>query len=247
MRVGLRLASRYMSDFSKKSDIFMKLMPNTTHVPLPQYIEYPLDEMQQRAQEFYAEMRRRRSVRQFSNRAVPRDIIENCIRAAGTAPNGANMQPWHFVAVSDTQVKQRIRVAAEEEERAFYAGRAPQEWLNALAPLGTDASKPFLEIAPWLIVIFAQSHGMRPDGSPIKHYYAQESVGIATGLLISAVQHAGLVSLTHTPSPMAFLNDILDCPSNERPFLVLVVGYPADYVTVPTITKKSLDELATFL
>jgi iodotyrosine deiodinase len=222
-------------------------MTNSTHIALTQYTEYPLEEMQQRAQQFYAEMRLRRSVRQFSYRAVPRDIIENCIRTAGTAPNGANMQPWHFVAVSDIQIKQRIRIAAEEEERAFYAGRAPQEWLNALAPLGTDASKPFLEIAPWLIVIFAQSHGVKPDGSPIKHYYVQESVGIATGLLISAVHHAGLVSLTHTPSPMAFLNDILGRPSNERPFLVLVVGYPAEDVSVPNITKKSLDEIATFL
>lgn len=222
-------------------------MTQPTYIRLSEYCEYPLEEMQQRAQAFYDEMRWRRSVRQFSNRPVAREIIENCIRAAGTAPNGANMQPWHFVAVADPQIKQRIRAAAEEEERAFYAGRAPQDWLDALAPLGTDASKPFLEIAPWLIVIFAQSHGNKPDGSKVKHYYVQESVGIATGMLISAVHHAGLVSLTHTPSPMAFLNDILMRPANERPFLVLVVGYPADGATVPSITKKPLDEIATFI
>ena len=222
-------------------------MSHTTSVPLTQYHELPVDEMHRRVSAFYAEMRNRRSVRQFSNRPVPREIIEDCLCAAGTAPNGANLQPWHFVVVSDPAVKQRIRLAAEEEERAFYARRASQEWLNALAPLGTNAEKPFLEIAPYLIVIFAQSHGVAPDGSTVKHYYVQESVGIAAGMLITAVHHAGLVSLTHTPSPMGFLNMILNRPQHERPFLVLVVGYPAEGVTVPEITKKPLEEIATFV
>ncbi len=215
--------------------------------PLTEYREYPLEEMQRRAAEFYAEMKRRRTVRQFSDRPVPRAIIEHCVRTAGTAPNGANMQPWHFVIVSDPEVKRKIREGAEEEEREFYRERAPKEWLEALAPLGTDERKPFLEIAPYLIVIFAQSFGLLPDGRKVKPYYAQESVGIATGLLIAALHHAGLASLTHTPSPMGFLNEILGRPSNERPFLVLVAGYPAPQATVPVIGKKPLEEIATFL
>ena len=165
---------------------------------------------------------------------------------AATAPSGANLQPWHFAVVSDPEIKKRIREAAEEEERAFYSGRAPDEWLEALSHLGTDEHKPFLETAPYLIVVFAQSHGVKPDGSTFKHYYVSESVGLATGMLIAAVHNAGLVSLTHTPSPMGFLNEVLGRPSNERAFLILVVGYPADDVEVPKITKKSLDEIATF-
>ena len=215
--------------------------------PYTTYQEYPVAEMQRRAEEFYAEIRRRRSVRAFSDRPVPRAIIETCIAAAGTAPNGANLQPWHFVAVSDPTVKQQIRVAAEEEERAFYQGRAPQDWLETLAPLGTDEHKPFLEIAPWLIAIFAQPYGLAADGRKVKHYYVTESVGIATGFLIAALHHAGLATLTHTPSPMGFLNAILGRPEHERPFLLLVVGYPADDVQVPAITKKALDEIATFV
>jgi nitroreductase len=186
-------------------------------------------------------------VRHFSDRAVPREIIENCLRAAGTAPSGANRQPWYFVVVSDPAIKRRIRQAAEVEEREFYEHRAPPEWLEALAPLGTDAAKDFLEVAPYLIVIFQQKYGRLPDGRTIKHYYAQESVGIATGILIAALHHAGLVSLTHTPSPMDFLNEILDRPSNERPFLILVVGYPAPDAQVPDITRKTLDEIARFV
>jgi nitroreductase len=216
-------------------------------VPLSTYREYPVEEMQQRAREFYEEIKRRRTVREFSPRFVPQDIIENCLRAAGTAPNGANMQPWNFVVVSDLTVKRRIREAAEVEEREFYDHRAPPEWLDALAPLGTDWRKEFLETAPYLIVIFAQGYGVLPDGRKVKHYYAQESVGIATGFLIAALHHAGLATLTHTPSPMGFLNDILHRPSNERPFLVLVVGYPADDAKVPVITKKPLEEIATFI
>jgi nitroreductase len=203
--------------------------------------------MQRRAADFYGQMRRRRTVRDFAGTPVPREIIETCLRAAGTAPNGANQQPWHFVVVSNPAVKRQIREAAEAEERAFYEGRAPEEWLEALAPLGTDADKSFLEIAPYLIVIFAQNYGLAADGRKIKHYYVSESVGIATGMLITAIHHAGLVSLTHTPSPMGFLNDILDRPPNERPFLILVVGYPAVGARVPDIRKKGLHQIATFI
>ena len=215
-------------------------------IPLTTYHEYPPDEMQQRAANFYADMQRRRTVREISNRPVPRDIIENCLRTAGTAPSGANLQPWHFVVVSDPAIKRQIREAAEAEEREFYQTRATPEWLEVLAPLGTDEHKPFLETAPYLIAIFAQSYGVRPDGKKVKHYYAQESVGIATGILITAIHLAGLVSLTHTPSPMKFLNEILHRPANERPFLLLVVGYPADEATVPDIQRKSLAEIASF-
>ncbi len=214
-------------------------------VALPEYQEYTTDDMKRRAAEFYADIKRRRTVREFSDRPVPRDVIENCIRAAGTAPNGANMQPWHFVVVSDPAAKQRIRIEAEMEEREFYQNRAPQEWLDALAPLGTDEHKPFLETAPYLIAIFAENYGELPDGRKVKHYYAQESVGIAAGFLIAAVHHAGLVSLTHTPSPMGFLNEILGRPARERPFLLLVVGYPAEGAKVPAIDKKPLDEIMT--
>jgi len=203
--------------------------------------------MKRRAVAFYEELRRRRTVRDFSDRPVPREVIELCVLAAGTAPNGANMQPWHFAVVEDPEVKRKIRIAAEEEEREFYSGRAPKEWLDALAPLGTDERKPFLETAPYLIAVFAQRYGVLPDGRQVKHYYATESVGIATGLLITAVHNAGLVSLTHTPSPMNFLNDLLDRPPNERPFLLLVVGYPSAGATVPDITKKSLSEIASFI
>jgi nitroreductase len=216
-------------------------------LPLTDYEEFPPLEMAERAAAFYAQMRKRRTVREFSDRPVPREVIENCVLAAGTAPNGANMQPWHFVVVGNPEIKAQIRQAAEAEEREFYSDRAPQEWLDALAPLGTDEHKPFLETAPALIVIFAQSYGLLPDGRKVKNYYVQESVGIATGLLITALHHSGLVSLTHTPSPMGFLNQILDRPANERPFLVLVAGYPAEDAQVPDISKKTLAEIATFV
>lgn len=222
-------------------------MQQPKFIPLPHYREYPIEEMKRRAADFYADMRRRRTVRQFSDRPVPREIIEDCLRAAGTAPSGANLQPWHFVVVSDPSIKKQIREAAEEEERAFYRERAPQEWLQALAPLGTDEHKPFLETAPYLIVVFLQNYGFTPEGHKIKHYYAMESVGIATGMLIAAVHNTGLASLTHTPSPMGFLGNILNRPPNERAFLILVVGYPTDDAEVPVITKKSLDEMATFV
>ena len=222
-------------------------MTELRFVPLTSYREYPVEEMRERAATFYTNMKRRRTVREFSDRPVPREITENCLRTAGTAPSGANMQPWHFVVVSDSDIKRQIREAAEAEEREFYEKRASEEWLEALAPLGTDPNKPFLETAPYLIVIFAQNYDLRPDGRRMKHYYAQESVGIATGMLIAAVHNAGLASLTHTPSPMGFLNDILDRPANEQPFLILVVGYPAQEATVPDIDKKTLSEIATFV
>lgn len=217
-------------------------------VPLADYREYPPDEMAVRARAFADEMGRRRTVRDFSARHVPRALIEDCLRAAGTAPSGANQQPWHFVAVSDPDVKRRIREAAEAEERAFYAHRAPPDWLEALAPLGTDAEKPFLEVAPWLIAVFIRRFERRADGTKRKHYYTDESVGIATGFLLAALHHAGLASLTHTPSPMKFLNDVLGRPRDlERPFLLVVAGYPAEGARVPDIARKPLADTCTFL
>jgi iodotyrosine deiodinase len=203
-------------------------------------------EMLERSMEFYQQMKSRRTVREFSAKNVPREIIENCLRTAGTSVSGANLQPWHFAVVSDPAIKKKIRVAAEKEEKLFYEEKAPQEWLDALAPLGTDANKPFLETAPYLIAIFQQRFGETADGGKVKHYYATESVGIATGMLIAALHEAGLASLTHTPSPMAFLSEILGRPRSERPFLLLVVGYPAEDAEVPDIDKKQLDEIDSF-
>jgi nitroreductase len=222
-------------------------MTQARFVPLTRYHEYAPEDMVQRARAFHHDIARRRTVRDFSRRPVRREVIEHCLRAAGTAPNGANLQPWHFVVVGDPAVKRRIREAAELEEREFYRRRAPAEWLEALSALGTDERKPFLEEAPYLIAIFTESYGVRPDGTRVKHYYATESVGIATGFLIAALHHAGLVSLTHTPSPMGFLNEILGRPLHERPFLLLVVGYPADEAQVPVIAKKPLEEIASFV
>ncbi len=209
--------------------------------------EYAPPEMLERSAAFYDELRRRRTIREFSDRPVAREVIENCLRAAGSAPSGANLQPWSFVVVSDPETKRKIRAAAEEEEREFYASRAPPEWLAALAPLGTDEHKPYLETAPYLIAVFSRSYDLRDDGTRVKHYYAVESVGLATGMLIAAVHHAGLASLTHTPSPMNFLNQVLDRPASERAFLLLVVGYPADDAVVPDIRRKPLEEIATFV
>jgi nitroreductase len=212
------------------------------------YVFVPSDEVLRRATAFHASMATRRTVREYSSRAVPREVIEHAIATAGTAPSGANLQPWHFVAIADADrdLRRRIREAAEVEEREFYEHRAPREWLEALAPLGTDWRKPFLEIAPWLIAVFVRPHGVNPDGSVMKHYYAVESVGIATGMLIVALHQAGLATLTHTPSPMGFLNTMLERPSFERPFLLLVAGYPADDAQVPDITRKPLAEIATW-
>lgn len=216
-------------------------------IPLDDYEEYPPEEMRKRAREFYQDLKRRRTVREFSSRDVPSEIIEDCLLAAGTAPNGANKQPWHFVVVEDQNMKKKIRKAAEEEEKEFYERRATDEWLEALEPLGTDEHKPFLEEAPYLIAIFAEKYGLAEDGEKTRNYYVKESVGIATGMLITALHQAGLASLTHTPSPMGFLNELLGRPSNETPFLLLVVGYPKEGVKVPDISKKSLDEISTFV
>jgi nitroreductase len=214
--------------------------------PLTLFHRFEELEMVSRAHEFHQELSRRRTVREYSDEQVPRQVIESCLLTAGTAPSGANLQPWHFAVVTDAAVKRQIREEAEKEEHEFYNGRAPQEWLDALAPLGTDEHKAFLEVAPYLIVVFVQSHAKLSDGRTVKHYYATESVGIATGMLITALHHSGLATLTHTPSPMGFLNDILGRPNTERPFLLLVVGYPADDARVPTITKKPLAEFASF-
>lgn len=201
---------------------------------------YAESEMRDRAQAFYEELRRRRTVRHFAPDAIPLDVVERCIAAAATAPSGANKQPWTFVLVTDADTKRAIRAAAEEEERAFYGGRAPQRWLDDLAHLGTDADKPFLETAPALIAVFAQKHGAEADE---RHYYVQESVGIAVGLLLAALHHAGLATLTHTPSPMKFLADVLQRPSNERAYVLIPVGYPVEGCRVPDIERKAIDEV----
>ncbi len=217
--------------------------------PLAGWREWPPDQMVQRAEAFRRDLARRRSVREFDTRPVPREVIEHSLMAAGTAPSGANQQPWFFSVITDPDRKRRIREAAEAEEREFYAGRAPQEWLDALSPLGTDASKPFLEEAPVLIAIFAQKHGLHPDGERFSHYYVPESVGIATGFLIAALHHAGLATLTHTPSPMRFLNQICGRPERERPTILLVVGYPKAGCQVPLHggVKKPLADIAEWL
>lgn len=221
-------------------------MSDPGFVPLAGYREYPPDEMLARARDFADHLARRRTVRAFSDRAVDRAVIEHCLRAAGSAPSGANQQPWRFVAVADAALKRRIRVAAEAEEREFYTHRAPAEWLSALAPLGTDADKRFLEVAPWLIGVFYERYGVDAGGARSKRYYPHESVGIACGLLIAALHHAGLASLTHTPSPMGFLNELLGRPKHEMPYLLLVVGYPAADCRVPAIRRLELGEYASF-
>jgi nitroreductase len=218
-------------------------------LPLPDWETYPEQEMRERADKYYGFIRRRHSVRHFTAEPVPRDIIETCVRAAGTAPSGANHQPWHFVCVSDPQVKRKIRIAAEHEEAELYGGRAGDDWLEDLDRLGTDQHKPFLETAPWLIAIFLERSGQDDEGNKRKNYYMSESVGIATGFLLNALHSAGLATLTHTPNPMKFLNEILQRPSTERPYILLVVGHPADDATVPAaaLEKKSLEQISTFL
>lgn len=216
-------------------------------IPLSQYREYPVEEMRQRLNNFYKNLDRRRTVREFSDRPVPRDLIEIALKAANTAPSGANLQPWHFVVVSGPETKKKIREAAEVEEREFYEHRASEEWLDALEPLGTDEHKPFLETAPYLIAVFLQKYGELPDGRKVKHYYPSESTGLATGMLITALHEAGLATLTHTPSPMKFLNEILERPKSERPFLLLVVGYPDENARVPDIGRKDLQSFASFI
>lgn len=219
-------------------------------VPLSDFHEYPVGEMIERSRAFYEEIKRRHTIRSFSDKAVPREIIENCIRAAGTAPSGANHQPWHFSAISSPDVKKAVREKAEYEERAFYDDRKGGEtWLNALEPLGTDADKPYLETAPWLIAIFAQRRGGVSVEDQNKNYYVPESVGIATGFLINALHSSGLATLTHTPNPMKFLNEVCHRDPAERAYLLLVTGYPAEDATVPehALIKKSLEDISTFL
>jgi nitroreductase len=202
--------------------------------------------MAQRSRNFADDMQRRRTVRTFSDRPVERRVIEACVETAGTAPSGAHQQPWHFVVISDAAVKREIRAAAEQAEAEFYA-TAPAEWLSALAPLGTDAQKPYLEVAPYLIAVFAERYGVGADGARQPHYYVAESVGIATGFLLAALHHAGLATLTHTPNPMGFLHRILNRPPQERAVMMVVAGYPAAGVRVPDLRRKSMDAIATFL
>ncbi len=219
-------------------------MASEQMVPLKNFPVFPEKEMLQRSSDFYELMNKRRTVRHFSDKDIPIDIIINCIKTAGTAPSGANLQPWHFVIVHDKETKKKIRIAAEEEEFRFYHGRAPQEWLDAVKPFGTNEFKPFLETAPYLIAIFFRNYELNEDGTKEKNYYAIESVGIAAGMLIASLHNAGIATLTHTPSPMQFLNQILNRPPHEKAFLLLVAGYPADDVKVPAITKKTIDEIA---
>ncbi|MBK8247222.1 MAG: nitroreductase family protein [Gemmatimonadetes bacterium] len=220
-------------------------MPDYPFVPL-QHQRIPIEESLQRGRAFHAEMDRRRTTRHFSTDPVPREAIELAIRTAGTAPSGAHQQPWTFVAIADPELKRRIREAAEAEEHAFYHGRAPEGWIDALAPLGTDEHKPHLTDAPWLVVVFRQAHGVGPNDEKITHYYTQESVGIAIGLFIAAIHRMGLVSLTHTPNPMAFLAELLGRPANERAYLIMPVGYPARDARVPDIHRKPLEAIADF-
>ncbi|MBO9489151.1 nitroreductase family protein [Endozoicomonas sp. G2_1] len=217
--------------------------------PLTDFIEYPADEMLRRSEDFYNNIKRRHSIRKFSDRPVDRAIIENCIKAAGTAPNGANHQPWHFAAISSPEIKRQVREQAEAHERGFYEGRAGEEWLEALKPLGTDADKPYLEIAPWLIAIFSQKKGGLTIEEQNTNYYVHESVGIATGFLINALHSAGLATLTHTPKPMSFLNKICQRTDNDRAYMLLIAGYPAEDATVPhhAQIKKPLNDIASFL
>lgn len=222
-------------------------MPEPRFVPWTGHVEYPPDEMLQRARAFNAELQRRRTVRSFSPRPVAREVIEQCLLAAGSAPSGAHLQPWHFEAISDPATKADIRAHAEEAEREFYHGVAPPDWLEALAPLGTDEHKPYLETAPWLIAVFARLWGVGADGERRKHYYVQESVGIACGFLIAALHHSGLATLTHTPSPMGFLAERLGRPENERAVMLVVAGYPGEGVRVPDIQRKALGEIARFV
>lgn len=223
-------------------------MKEHEQIPLPDFVERTPEEMRSRARDFYDALRRRHTVRMFSDRPVSRDVIECCIRTAATAPSGANHQPWFFAAIGDQAVKHQVRLRAEAEENAFYGGKAGSEWLDALSPLGTDEHKPYLEIAPWLIAIFAQRRGGLTGREDRKNYYVPESCGIATGFLIAALHHAGLATLTHTPKPMDFLNSLCGRPESERPFILLVTGYPAPDATVPVhaITKKAFEDVATF-
>ncbi|MDZ7629025.1 MAG: nitroreductase family protein [Parvularculaceae bacterium] len=225
----------------------MKEHSFTSLSALGDFTERDLETMRARSRDFFNDLKRRHTVRDFRPDAVPLDIIETCIAAAGRAPSGANHQPWHFALVGDPAVKRAIREAAEEEERAFYGGRAGEEWLDALAPIGTDADKPFLEIAPWLIAVFAQKRGGVEAGDSRKNYYINESVGIACGFLLAALHHSGLATLTHTPNPMTFLNQKLGRPATEKAFLLIVVGKPSPDALIPNhaLKKKALKDILT--
>ncbi|MDQ7980978.1 nitroreductase family protein [Paraburkholderia sp. SARCC-3016] len=237
------------NDFSFRDHLLSSIGQAPQFDPLSGFQRQTQSEMESRARTFYESIARRRTVRDFSAEPVPDEVIRLALRAAGTAPSGANLQPWHFVVVKSPLLKRRIRLAAEEEERTFYDTRAPQEWLDALKPLGTDARKPFLEIAPVLIAIFSQNHTELEEDTRVKHYYVSHSTGIATGFLITALHEAGLVTLTHTPSPMGFLNEICQRPATEKPFLLLVTGFPADDCQVPRFggVKKSDEEFSSWL
>ena len=217
-------------------------MPEPRFVPLA-FRRLSEDDQLERSRRFLARACERRSIRDFSREPVPYELVENAIATAGTAPSGAHQQPWTFVVVSDADVKRRIREAAEEEERKSYDGRMPDEWLEALRRIGTDWHKPHLEDAPYLVVVFEQAYGLRPDGSKVKHYYVRESVGIAVGLLLASLHEAGVATLTHTPSPMGFLREILERPENERAYVAIPVGYPAEGCVVPDLERKPLDEI----
>ncbi|MBX2819118.1 MAG: nitroreductase family protein [Rhodothermaceae bacterium] len=221
-------------------------MAVTNHVPLV-YDRYSAEEMERRAEAFYELMNKRRSIRYFSDDPVPRELIEKAILTANTAPSGAHMQPWTFVAISSPDMKREIRIAAEKEEKESYEGRMSQEWLDALAPFGTTWEKPFLETVPWIVVCFAQSYGLDASGDKIKHYYVQESCGIACGMFISALHNMGLATLTHTPSPMRFLGNILQRPKNEKPYILFPIGYPSDDAVVPDLQRKSLEMCSQWL
>ncbi len=218
-------------------------MKASAHVPFHHH-RYPEEEMDERSKTFYDLMEMRRSIRFFSDEPVPRQLIERAIQTASTAPSGAHMQPWTFVAVSDPAIKREIRIAAEKEEQESYGGRMSVEWLKALEPMGTNWEKPFLETVPWIVVCFAQSYGLSEEGARIKHYYVQESCGIACGMFISAIHNMGLATLTHTPSPMKFLNQILGRPKNEKPFILFPIGFPSEDATVPNLDRKSLDDMS---
>jgi len=222
-------------------------MTNSKFIAYTEFESLSEKEMLKRSKEFYSKIKKRRTIRDFSSKKIPLDVIKNCLLAAGTAPSGANMQPWKFVVITNKSIKKEIRIGAEKEENIFYTKRASKEWLEALALLGTDEKKPFLEEAPCLIAIFSKKIDILPNGKKVKQYYSQESVGIATGFLITALHNAGLASLAHTPSPMRFLNKILNRPENEKPFLLLVVGYPSKDAEVPNINKKPLEEIAKFM
>jgi len=222
-------------------------MPIKKFISYDCYEEYPLTEMVERSQKFYEELNRRRTVRQFSGRSVPSEIIENCISAAGTAPSGAHLQPWKFVIVGNPEIKTKIQAQAEAGEREFYSGKTTQNWVRDLEPLGTDDHKSFLTVAPWLIVVFAQKYGLDSIDATRKHYYVAESVGIASGILITALHHAGLASLTYTPSKSNFLNKLLERPENERPFMIVATGFPAEDAKIPDLERKLLSEISEFI